>query len=271
MQTSYCPALTSLVCFCLRIGFLEGETAAIVQASIESCHKDLGVLSIGRASHIAFARGLYLALKQFSSTAFELCTRIGLNFYRLANECNGRIFMHFLPDAALVEVLHTACTDDKAGKSEAFLYKFTPNNNTAFCIKHLLLRRYKFTLALLKFANRRGQLLTSTDNDSFFKHLSVYGRSLTSRDVVDEIIRKAKSVRQEHFAINRTPLQPHTVFRLYRRTLADYRSDRRDLPLGEDVLPQPMDVVWLPCLDMSLPKQGDTSASSSFFNSIAVW
>lgn len=133
------------------------------------------------------------------------------------------------------------------------------------------MRRYKFTLALLKFANRRGQLLTSTDNDSFFKHLSDYGRSLERRDVVDEIIRKAKSVRRARFAINRALLQPHTVFRLYRRTLADYRSDRRDLPLGEDVLPQPMDVVWLPCLDMTLPQQGDTRVSSSNFNAIAVW
>ncbi len=42
---------------------------------------------------------------RFSATAFEHCTRISLNFYRLANECNGRIFMHFLSDAALVEVL----------------------------------------------------------------------------------------------------------------------------------------------------------------------
>ncbi len=82
-QVSYCPALSSLVCFCLRVGFLEGEptatiylvlnrkslmsageTAAIVQASIDSCAHDLGVLSIGRASHVAFARGLYLAIRQ---------------------------------------------------------------------------------------------------------------------------------------------------------------------------------------------------------------
>ena len=36
-QVSYCPALTSLVCFLLRVGFLEGETAAMVQASIDRC------------------------------------------------------------------------------------------------------------------------------------------------------------------------------------------------------------------------------------------
>ena len=148
----------------------------MVQASINSCNRDLGILSIGRKSHIEFARGLYLALKQFSATAFEHCTRIGLNFYRLANECNGRIFMHFLPDAALVEVFHTACTDDKdqTGKSQAFLYKFT--------------------LSLLKWANRRGQLLRSTDNDSYFKNLSDYGRALSPR-VVSELIQKARSIR----------------------------------------------------------------------------
>jgi hypothetical protein len=158
----------------------------MVQASIDSCMHDLGVFSIGRDSHVAFARGLYLALKQFSSTAFEHCTRIGLNFYRLANECNGRIFMHFLPDSALVEVFHTACTDDKdkAGKSEAFLYKFT--------------------LALVKFANRRGRLLGSTDNESYFRNLSEYGRSCVNMDVVNELIRKAKSIRSEHAR----PLQP---------------------------------------------------------------
>jgi hypothetical protein len=44
---------------------------------------------------------------------------------------------------------------------------------------------------------------------------------------------------------------------LYRRTLADYRSNRSDLPLGDDMLPQPMDVCWLPCLDMTLPKHGN--------------
>jgi hypothetical protein len=43
-------------------------------------------------------------VKQFSKTAFALCARLHVNFYRLANECNGRIFMHFLSDAALVEV-----------------------------------------------------------------------------------------------------------------------------------------------------------------------
>ncbi len=44
---------------------------------------------------------------------------------------------------------------------------------------------------------------------------------------------------------------------LYRRTLADYRNNRNDLPLGDDLLPQPMDVCWLPCLDMTPPKQGE--------------
>ena len=68
------------------------------------CSAGVGVLSIGRASHVAFARGLHLAVKQFSKTAFALCARLHVNFYRLANECNGRIFMHFLSDAALVEV-----------------------------------------------------------------------------------------------------------------------------------------------------------------------
>jgi hypothetical protein len=178
LQVSYCPALTSFVCFCLRIGFLEGETAAIVQASISSCSNGLGVLSIGRESHIAFARCLFLAVKQFSTTAYNLCTRINLNFYRLANECNGRIFMHFLPDIALLEVFHAAYSAGTAGagKAETFLYKFT--------------------LALLKFANRRGQLLSSTDNDSFFQNLANYGRRLVDEDSIRELMQKASSIRR---------------------------------------------------------------------------
>ena len=44
--------------------------------------------------------------------------------------------------------------------------------------------------------------------------------------------------------------------RMYRKTLAAYHSDHSDLPLGVDVLPQPMDVVWLPCMDMTPPKTG---------------
>ncbi len=150
----------------------------MAQAGINSCAHDLGVLSIGRASHVSFARGLYLAIRQFSTTAFEHCTRIGLNFYRLANECNGRIFMHFLSDAALVEVFHTACSchdADIAGKSEKFLYKFS--------------------LALIKFGNRRGLLLSSTDNNSFFKNLAEYGRSLTTKHSIEEVLCKAKGIR----------------------------------------------------------------------------
>ena len=115
---------------------------------------------------------------RFSATAFEHCTRISLNFYRLANECNGRIFMHFLSDAALVEVIHAACLfsgGDRAGKAETFLYKFT--------------------LALLKFANRRGRLLSSTDNDSFFRHLQDYGRSLVSKSDVQELLSKADTIK----------------------------------------------------------------------------
>ena len=245
-QVSYCPALSSLVCFCLRIGFLEAEAAAMAQASIDSCSRNLGVLSIGRATHVAYARGLFLAIKQYSSTAFELCTRIGLNFYRLANECNGRIFMHFLCDAALVEVFHAACCcngADLVGKSEKFLYKFS--------------------LALIKFANRRGRLLSSSDNDSFFRNLAEYGRGLTDARSVEEVIRKAKSIK--YAPARRLQPQPAATLthrplptcRLFRRTLADYGTDRRELPLGDDVLPQPMDVVWLPCVDMTPPQLGN--------------
>jgi hypothetical protein len=240
---------------------IAGETAAIAQASINSCSQDLGVLSIGRASHVVYARGLFLALRQFSSTAFEHCTRIGLNFYRLANECNGRIFMHFLSDAALVEVFHAACCcrdADVAGKSEKFLYKFS--------------------LALIKFGNRRGRLLSSTDNDSFFKILAEYGRSLTSKRSVEEVISKAKTIKWARLLQLHQPLLPigccracicarirlsfcfplsNLCIRLFRRTLLDYRTDRSELPLGEDVLPQPMDVVWLPCTDMKLPQMGN--------------
>ena len=126
-----------------------------------SCKYCTPLLTYQLLSCIDLTHFRYLAVKQFSSTAFQLCTRIGLNFYRLANECNGRIFMHFLSDAALVEVIHAACLcsgGDRARKAETFLYKFT--------------------LALLKFANRRGRLLSSTDNDSFFRNLQDYGRSL---------------------------------------------------------------------------------------------
>jgi hypothetical protein len=208
-QVSYCPALSSLVCFCLRIGFLEGETAAIAQAGIDNCSKSLGVLSIGRASHVSFARGLYLAVKQFSSTAFELCSRIRLNFYRLANECNGRIFMHFLSDAALVEVFHAACLfsgGDRAGKAETFLYKFT--------------------LALLKFANRRGRLLSSTDNDSFFRNLQDYGRSLVS----------ISDVQVPPSTLRLSQLKP-VIFRSYCAKLT--ASSKRRLPLILTASPPP--------------------------------
>ena len=54
----------------------------------------------------------------------------------------------------LTKVFHAAsCAGgDRTGKAEAFLYKFT--------------------LALLKFANRRGRLLQSSDGESFFRNLA---------------------------------------------------------------------------------------------------
>ncbi len=45
------------------------------------------------------------------------------------------------------------------------------------------------------FCDRRGQLLSSTDNNSFFKNLADYGRSLTSSRGVAEVIKKARSIK----------------------------------------------------------------------------